>query len=111
LFGFDPIHRLAHGLEDLLGGLRLGRARLDVSNVDRIDRAVKHFAELLGRVGDRPALAALGDATAKLAAELAAAPAAPAAEPVPRVPPAASAPAAPPDLSAELDLDRSFVAA
>jgi len=109
LFGFDPIHRLAHGLEDLLGGLRLGRARLDLSTVDRIDRAVKLFAELLGRVGDRSALAALGDATAKLAAEIAAAPEAPRAEPAPRAAPAAAA--AQLELSAELDLDRCFVAA
>ncbi len=71
LFGFDPIRVLAHRLEDLLDGLRLGRVDLEIATVDRIERAVKLFAELLARLGDAEALAALADPVAALAEELA----------------------------------------
>jgi two-component system chemotaxis sensor kinase CheA len=70
LFGLDPIRELAHRLEDLLDGLRLGRVAPDAAVVERIDRAIKLFTELLARVGDAPALAALADPVAELAAEL-----------------------------------------
>ena len=103
LFGLDPIEELAHRLEDLLGSLRLGRARVDAASVERIDRAVKLFAELLARVGDRAALASLRGATARLANELAAAAEAAPAEPPPAAP---AATAAPGDLAAALDLER-----
>ena len=104
LFGLEAIAELAHRLEDLLASLRLGRARLGAATIERIDRAVKHFAELLGRVGDRAALASLGDATARLAAELAAG----ASEPPGA---GALAAAAELDLAQALDLDRRVLAA
>jgi two-component system chemotaxis sensor kinase CheA len=75
LFGFDPIRDLAHRLEDLLDGLRLGRVGLDAGVLARLDRAVKLFAELLGRVGDAAALGALAGPVASLAEELSRAPA------------------------------------
>src|SRR5512134_382127 len=71
LFGLDAIRGLAHRLEDLLDGLRLGRIVLSSAAVDRIDRAVKLFAELLARVGDPDALEALAAPVADLAAQLA----------------------------------------
>jgi two-component system chemotaxis sensor kinase CheA len=71
LFGFDPIRDLAHRLEDLLDALRLGRVGLDTGVLSRLDRAVKLFTELLGRVGDASALSALADPVASLAGELA----------------------------------------
>ncbi len=70
LFGFEPIRQLAHRLEDLLDGLRLGRVDPQRATVERIEQAVKLFAELLVRVGDGEALAALAGPVTKLAAEL-----------------------------------------
>jgi two-component system chemotaxis sensor kinase CheA len=99
LFGFDPIRELAHRLEDLLDGLRLGRVGLEPGTVERIDRAVKLFAELLGRVGDAEALAELAEPVAALAADLAR----------PRSGRAATAREA--DPIAGLDLDRTLLAA
>ena len=58
LFGLESIRELAHRLEDLLDGLRMGRVALDVPALARLDRAVKLFAELLRSVGDASALAA-----------------------------------------------------
>ncbi len=74
LFGLDPIRTLAHRLEDLLDGLRLGRIGLSPETLGRIDRAVKLFAELLACVGDAAALEELSEAVTTLAAELDAAP-------------------------------------
>jgi len=74
LFGLDPIRALAHRLEDLLDGLRLGRIGLSPESLGRIDRAVKLFAELLACVGDAAALEELSEAVTTLAAELDAAP-------------------------------------
>jgi len=70
LFGLEPIRELAHRMEDLLDGLRLGRIDLAPATVDRIDRAVKLFAELLACVGDAEALTALAAPVTDLAAEL-----------------------------------------
>src|SRR5262245_32614947 len=107
LFGLEAIAELAHQLEDLLGSLRLGRARLGATTLERIERAVQHFTELLGCVGHRAALASLGDASARLAAELASAAASP---PEARASDAPAA-AADPDLAQALDLDRRVLAA
>ena len=71
LFGLDPIRELAHRLEDLLDGLRLGRVALAAPTLERIDRAVKLFAELLACVGDAEALAGFAAPVSALAAELA----------------------------------------
>ena len=56
MFGFDPIHDLAHRLEDILDGLRLGRVPMDGPAALLIDEAVRLFATLLGDVGDPGAL-------------------------------------------------------
>ncbi len=70
LFGLEPIGELAHRLEDLLDALRLGRIDVAGPTIDRIDRAVKLFAELLACVGDVEALEALARPVAELADEL-----------------------------------------
>jgi two-component system chemotaxis sensor kinase CheA len=112
LFGFDPIRELAHRLEDLLDSLRLGRVGLDPETVERIDRAVKLFAELLGRVGDAEALAALAGPVAALAADLARAETRqPARRRAPRETGAGSNPSPEADPIASLDLDRTLLAA
>src|SRR5262245_39365528 len=116
LFGFDPIRGLAHRLEDLLDGLRLGQIGLETPTVERIERAVKLFAELLARVGDAEALEALADPVAELSAELARPRGArPASPPVleASAPPVAKAAGAATDGDpiAALDLDRSLLAA
>ncbi len=58
LFGFDPIQDLAHRVEDILDGLRLGRVKLELSVVALIDESVHLFASLLEQVGNQEALAA-----------------------------------------------------
>ena len=58
MFRFDPISALAHRLEDVLDGLRLGRVPLAAPRLAWIDETVALFASLLGQVGDRAALAA-----------------------------------------------------
>src|SRR3989449_820845 len=58
LFRFDPISALAHRLEDVLDGLRLGRVPLAAPLLAWIDETVALFASLLGQVGDSAALAA-----------------------------------------------------
>ena len=60
LFGFDPIRRLAHQLEEILDGLRLGRVALESPAVSLIAEAVRVFATLLESVGDAEALEAAG---------------------------------------------------
>ena len=57
MFGFDPIHELAHRLEDILDGLRLGRVSIESSRgFDLIEEAVRIFGTLLQRVGDADAI-------------------------------------------------------
>jgi len=58
LFGFEPVHDLAHQVEDVLDGLRLGRVALRAEAVEVIEGAVALFATLLVAVGDEEALAA-----------------------------------------------------
>jgi two-component system chemotaxis sensor kinase CheA len=52
MFGFDGMSDLAHHLEDVLDGLRLGRMSFDASAVDLLDEAVSLFHALLQRVDD-----------------------------------------------------------
>jgi two-component system chemotaxis sensor kinase CheA len=73
LFGFEPIRDLAHHLEDILDGLRLGRMPLESPAVGLIDRAVGLFANLLESVGDPEAVAAASEPVAGLVAEIEAA--------------------------------------
>ena len=50
MFRFDPISALAHRLEDVLDGLRLGRVPLSAPLLGWIDETVALFASLLGQV-------------------------------------------------------------
>jgi len=51
MFGLDGIGDLAHHLEDILDGLRLGRVSIESSAIDLLDEAVSLFATLLEKVG------------------------------------------------------------
>jgi len=66
LFGFQPIHDLAHHLEDVLDALRLGKLVLHASAVDLVDRSVQLFSALLEAVGDDAALAAAAEPVPEL---------------------------------------------
>ncbi len=66
LFGFELVQTLAHHLEDLLDGLRLGRVPVAAPALEVIERTVALFASLLQKVGDAEALAATGDAISEL---------------------------------------------
>ncbi len=66
LFHFDPIQDLAHRLEDILDGFRLGRVAIGERSLGLIEESVHVFASLLGNVGDADALAASGDEIAGL---------------------------------------------
>lgn len=61
LFRFEPIETLAHRLEDVLDGLRLGRVALGAALVTVIDEVVDLFGTLLERVGDTEAIAEAAD--------------------------------------------------
>jgi two-component system chemotaxis sensor kinase CheA len=52
MFGLDGLSSLAHHLEDVLDGLRLGRVRADAPAVDLLDEAAALFGSLLERVGE-----------------------------------------------------------
>jgi two-component system chemotaxis sensor kinase CheA len=52
LFGLEGIGELAHHLEDILDGMRLGRMSMENSSVALLDQAVELFTLLLQRVGD-----------------------------------------------------------
>ncbi len=80
LFGFDPIQDLAHRVEDILDGLRLGRVPLALPVVALIDESVHLFASLLEQVGDEDALAAAAEPIGQLAERIQAAREAPAAK-------------------------------
>ena len=56
LFGFDPIQDLAHRVEDILDGLRLGRVRLELPVVALIDESV-HAVREPARADRRPGCA------------------------------------------------------
>jgi len=80
LFGFDPIQDLAHRVEDILDGLRLGRVALALPVVALIDESVHLFASLLEQIGDEDALAAAAEPIGRLAERIQAAREAPAAK-------------------------------
>jgi two-component system chemotaxis sensor kinase CheA len=63
MFRFDPISALAHKLEDVLDGLRLGRVPLSADLLAWLDEVIALFASLLGQVGDS---AALGEAATRI---------------------------------------------
>ncbi|MCH7707098.1 MAG: chemotaxis protein CheA [Myxococcales bacterium] len=70
LFGFDPVHDLAHRLEDVLDGLRLGRVSLSAAVVDVVDRTAALFANLLAAVGDAVAIEAMSESVQALVGEI-----------------------------------------
>ncbi len=55
MFGLDGIGELAHHMEDILDGLRLGRIAIESPAVDLLDNAVALFTALLVDIED-PAL-------------------------------------------------------
>jgi two-component system chemotaxis sensor kinase CheA len=67
MFGLESIQDLAHHLEDILDGLRLGRVSMDSPSVGLIDEAIHTFANLLESVGDEEALAAFNEPVEDLA--------------------------------------------
>jgi two-component system chemotaxis sensor kinase CheA len=95
LFRFDPISDLAHRLEDVLDGMRLGRVALSAALLEWIDEVVALFASLLGQVGDAGALADSAARIAELSAGVG----------------AITAPAAPADDFASLALDANVLRA
>ena len=79
MFRFDPIQDLAHRLEDILDGLRLGRVPLGPPVLALIEESTKLFGLLLERVGDAEAIAeqapAIEDLTGRIVAAASGAPA------------------------------------
>jgi two-component system, chemotaxis family, sensor kinase CheA len=96
MFRFDPIEDLAHRLEDILDGLRLGRVGLVPEILGLIEESVHTFAALLEEVGDPDAMAAAGEAIVDLSA---------------RIGRATQAPAPPADEFGSLDLEPSLLRA
>jgi len=96
MFEFDPIHELAHRLEDVLDGLRLGRVSMESPAADLIEEAVNLFGNLLQNVGNSDALTAAGEQIAHLIA---------------RIEAGANAPVAASNEFADLDLDPSLLRA
>lgn len=70
LFGFDPVHALAHHLEDVLDALRLGRIGELGPVLGVLDASVARFAALLEAVGDAAALEAAAEPVAQLVREI-----------------------------------------
>ncbi len=70
MFGFEPVRVLAHKLEDLLDGLRLGRVSLASRAPALIGTSVALFAALLGHQGDVEALSAAEGEIAELCARI-----------------------------------------
>ncbi len=95
MFRFDPISGLAHRLEDVLDGMRLGRVPLAAPLLDWIDETVALFGSLLGQVGDGAALAESAARIEELTARVA----------------VITAPAEPADELATLDLDPNVLRA
>jgi two-component system chemotaxis sensor kinase CheA len=81
MFGLDGIGDLAHHLEDVLDGLRLGRVSFDSPAVELLDEAVALFTTLLQRVGDAATEQHSIEAVAELATRIGAAVQQPAQEP------------------------------
>ncbi len=56
MFGLDEVTQLAHHLEDILDGLRLGRLGPDAPALDLLDESVEWIASLLTQLGEAGAL-------------------------------------------------------
>lgn len=96
MFGLDAIGDLAHHLEDILDGLRLGRIPIDSPAVDLFDNAVALLGTMLAGVDD-------ADGHEKHRADVAAL--------IERIDAAIEAPAEAPDEFDALDLDPSLLRA
>jgi two-component system chemotaxis sensor kinase CheA len=70
MFGVDGIGELAHHLEDILDGLRLGRMAFDNPAVALLDDSVSLFSVLLQRLGDPDAEIETMEAVAGLIAQI-----------------------------------------
>jgi two-component system, chemotaxis family, sensor kinase CheA len=72
MFGLEGVSQLAHHLEDILDGLRMGRMEPQAPAVGLLDEAVEVVADLLGRLDDDPAVSTLriADLVARIEAAL-----------------------------------------
>ena len=70
MFGFEPMRALAHQLEDVLDGLRLGRVSLDSAAPTLIEDVVRLFGSLLRQLRDADALAAATDQIVELTEQI-----------------------------------------
>ena len=52
MFGLDAMSRLAHDMESVLDGMRLGRVTIDAVALDVLFACVEVFGELIGKAGD-----------------------------------------------------------
>jgi two-component system chemotaxis sensor kinase CheA len=70
MFGIEGLSNLAHHLEDVLDGLRLGRITPESASVELLDEAVALFASMLERVGeedfDASAAAPIGELISRI---------------------------------------------
>jgi two-component system chemotaxis sensor kinase CheA len=71
MFRYDPIQDLAHRLEDVLDGLRLGRVPLTPLVLGLIDESTHLFGQLLERVGDVSGIAECGPSIEDLSRRIA----------------------------------------
>jgi two-component system chemotaxis sensor kinase CheA len=79
MFGLDALSELAHHLEDVLDGMRLGRVALDSPAAALLDESVALFAAEMGALGDaKDEASEQGEAVAALVARIDAAVRAPA---------------------------------
>jgi two-component system chemotaxis sensor kinase CheA len=81
MFGLDGLSELAHHLEDILDGMRLGRVAMDSPAAILVDEATVLFAAELGDLGDPKASPGGSEAVAELIGRIDTAVREPAAEP------------------------------
>lgn len=70
MFGLDGLGELAHHLEDILDGLRLGRVAFDSPAIDLLDEAVSLFSSLLGKLGEERFVEESAEVVAELVARI-----------------------------------------
>jgi two-component system chemotaxis sensor kinase CheA len=56
MFGLESVSRLAHDLEGVLDGMRLGRVALDAESLDVLFACVEHFGELIAAAAEERTL-------------------------------------------------------
>src|SRR5262245_36140538 len=84
MFGLEQITRLAHALEGVLDGMRLGKVRVDASALDVLFACVETFGQLIAAVskGEESEESALSSILARLERVALGEPAAPTADPL-----------------------------